>query len=305
MAITNFIPELWAAAVQLPFQKSLVFGQPSVANTKYEGMIRRQGDTVHITSITAPTIRSYTKGTELTVEELADANLTLNIDQGDYFAFRVHDIDEVQAAGDFEGPATLQAGHGLKDQVDSYIAGLFNLAVGSGGPATANRLGDVSVVDGTGTGKPGSGQTTAWNVLVDLANRLNKQSVPSDGRYAIIDPDFLSSLMHDPRFSRVDASGSSETLRNGIVGRAAGFDILVSNNTVKASSRSLVVAGIPDALTFANQLTQVEAMRSEGHFADLVRGLNVYGAKITRPDGVATANVEYVAGTGVDTVVTS
>lgn len=305
MAITNFIPKLWSAAVQVPFEKSLVFGQPTVANRKYEGMIRSQGDTVNITTISDPTIRAYDKTTDITVEDLTDGNLKLLIDQGDYFAFRVNDVDRVQAAGDFESPATQRAGFGLKDKVDLYIASLFNLTAANGGPHNDNRLGNVSVINGTGTGKPGAGQTTPWNVLVDLQNRLNKKSVPTDGRYAIIDPDFLSALEHDPRFSRVDASGSPETLRNGLVGRAAGFDILVSNNTVKAASRSLVVAGIPDALSFANQLTETEALRTEGRFADLVRGLNIYGAKITRPDGVATANCEYVAGTGVDTVVTT
>jgi hypothetical protein len=305
MAITNFIPELWAAAVQLPFEKALVFGQSTVANTKYEGVIKEQGDTVNITTISDPTIRTYDKNADITIEDLTDGQLKLLIDQGEYFAFRVNDVDRVQAAGDFQSPATQRAGFGLKDKVDQYIASLFNLAANAGGPITANRLGNVSVVNGTGTGKPGAGQTSAWSVLVDLQNRLNKNSVPTDGRYAIVDPDFLSALEHDPRFSAVDASGSSETLRNGLVTRAAGFDVLLSNNTVKAASRSLVVAGIPDALSFANQLVEVEAMRSQSRFADIVRGLNIYGAKITHPEGLATANVEYVPGTGVDTVVTT
>lgn len=303
MAITNFIPELWASAVQVPFERALVFGQPTVANTKYEGEIRNQGDTVHITQIADPTIKDYDKNKDIEVEDLADAELQLKIDQGDYFAFRVNDVDKVQAAGDFEGPATQRAGWGLKDKVDRYIASLFNLTAANGGPANANRLGDISVINGTGTGKPGDSQTTGYGALVELGNKLNKADAPFEGRYAIIDPDFLSALQHDPRFSRVDASGSSETLRNGMVGRAAGFDILLSNNTVKASNRSLVVAGIPDALSFANQLTEVEAMRSEKRFADLIRGLNIYGAKITHPEGIATANIEYVEGTGVDTVV--
>ena len=305
MAITNFVPELWAASVQLPFEKSLVFGQPTVANTKYEGSIKSQGDTVNITTISDPTIRAYDKTTDLTTEDVTDGQIKLVIDQGDYFSFRVNDVDKVQAAGDFEGPATQRAGFGLKDKVDTFIASLFALSAANGGPHADNRLGNVSIINGTGTGKPGAGQTSAYNVLVDLANRLNKKSVPTDGRYAIIDPDFLSALQYDPRFSRVDASGSSETLRNGIVGRASGFDILVSNNTVKASGRSLVVAGIPDALSFANQLTQVEALREQARFADIIRGLNIYGAKITHPEGLATANAEYVAGTGVDTVVTT
>lgn len=303
MAIENFIPKLWASAVQVPFERSLVFGQPTVANRKYEGEIRNQGDTVNITTIADPTINEYDKNQDLEIEDLDDDQLQLLIDQGEYFAFRVNDVDKVQAAGDFQSPATQRAGFGLKDKVDRYIASLYNLSASQGGPATANRLGNVSVINGTGTGRPGDSQTTGYNVLVDLGNRLNKNDAPTDGRYAIIDPDFLSVLQHDPRFSRVDASGSSETLRNGMVGRAAGFDILLSNNTVKASSRSLVVAGIPDALSFANQLTEVEALRSEKRFADIVRGLNIYGAKITHPDGLATANCEYVEGTGVDTVV--
>src|SRR5699024_4929559 len=298
MAITNFIPELWASAVQAPFEKALVFGQPSVSNTKYEGTIRNQGDTVNITTISDPTIKSYDKNEDIDVEDLADGQLQLVIDQGDYFAFRVNDINKVQAAGDFQGPATQRAGFGLKDKVDQFIASQFALSADNGGPQKDNRLGDVEVINGTGTGRPGDSQTTAYNVLVDLGNKLNKQSAPSDGRYVVIDPDFLSALQHDPRFSRVDASGTSETLRNGIVGRAAGFDILLSNNVVESSGKRLVVAGIPDALSFANQLTEVEALRSEKRFADIIRGLNIYGSKITHPEGLATANCEYVAAKG-------
>lgn len=293
MAITNFIPKLWASAVQVPFERSLVFGQPTVANRQYEGEIRNQGDTVNIASISDPTIKTYDKSKDLEIEDLSDAQLQLLIDQGDFFAFRVNDVDKVQAAGDFEGPATQRAGFGMKDAVDKYIASLFNQSVANGGPIQANRLGNVDVWNGIGSG-PTDSQATGYGVLVDLGKQLNKSDVPTDGRYAIIDPDFLAVLQFDPRFSRVDASGSSETLRNGIVGRAAGFDILLSNNTVKAADRSLVVAGIPEALSFANQLTQVEALRSESRFADIIRGLNVYGAKITHPDGLATANCEYV-----------
>lgn len=305
MAITNFIPKLWNSAIQLPYEKALVFGQPSVVNRNYEGTIRQQGDTVNITTIGDPTIKAYDKGADIEVEDLTDGTLKLVIDQGDYFAFRVNDVDAVQAAGDFRSPATQRAAYGLKDKVDTYIASLFNLSAANGGPIAANRLGDVSVINGTGTGKPGTGQTTAWNVLVGLQERLNKQNVPTDGRYAIVPPEFLSALLQDPRFTRVDASGTSDGLRNGIVGRAAGFDILMSNNVPTASSRSLITAGVPGALTFASQLTETEAMRSQGRFADIVRGLNIYGAKITRPEGLATANAEFVAGTGVDTVVTT
>ena len=287
MAITNFIPELWSAAVKMPFEKALVFGQPTVANRDYEGTIKQQGDTVNVTTISDPTIKTYDKGSDIEIEDVSDANIKLVIDQGDYFAFRVNDLDRVQAAGDFQSPATQRAGFGLKDEVDKFIASQFAKTAASGGPK--NALGAQKVINGVGGNTPGTGQLTAYDVLVKLANALNKESTPTDGRYVIIDPDFLAALQHDPRFSRVDASGTSETLRNGIVGRALGFDVLISNNTTDG----LAYAGIPGALSFANQLTEVEALREQKRFADVVRGLNVYGAKIFHPEGLATAKCTF------------
>ena len=287
MAITNFIPELWSAAVKMPYEKALVFGQPTVANRDYEGTIKQQGDTVNVTTISDPTIKTYDKGSDIEIEDVSDANIKLVIDRGDYFAFRVNDLDRVQAAGDFQSPATQRAGFGLKDKVDKFIASQFDKTAANGGPKSA--LGTLKVINGVGGNTPGTGQLTAYDVLVKLANALNKENTPTDGRYVIIDPDFLAALQHDPRFSRVDASGTSETLRNGIVGRALGFDVLISNNT----TGGLAYAGIPGALSFANQLTEVEALREQKRFADVVRGLNVYGAKIFHPEGLATAKCTF------------
>ena len=47
MAITNFIPEVWSAAILEALRAKLVF--PSLCNRDYEGDIREAGDTVHIT----------------------------------------------------------------------------------------------------------------------------------------------------------------------------------------------------------------------------------------------------------------
>ena len=84
MAIT-FIPEFWSDQVQVPFEANLVFGQPKVANRKYEGTIKEKGDTVHVSSIGDPTVSTYDKTTNLTVEDLTDAETAMTIDQGDYF----------------------------------------------------------------------------------------------------------------------------------------------------------------------------------------------------------------------------
>ena len=281
MAITNFIPELWSAAVQVPFERSLVYAQGSVVNRKYEGQVSQMGDTVHVTSIADPTIRTYDKTTDLTTEDLSDSGTSLEIDQGQYFSFRVNDVDRVQAAGDFQGPATQRAGYRLKDGLDTYVAGLYTEA------DAANQLGTIEVA------KDQSG--TAYDILVELSVKLTQADAPTDGRYVVVPPEFHGVLQRDDRFVRVDASGTDQTLRNGIVGRAAGFDILLSNNApAPAAGQRVVQAGIPDAISVAEQITQTEALRDQGRFADIVRGLHIFGAKVFEPAGVATAIVEVV-----------
>lgn len=308
MAITNFIPELWESAVQVPFEKALVYGQPSVSNRDYEGQIRQQGDTVHVTSIDSPTIRSYNKTTDLTIEDLTDSDSALVVDQGAYFAFRVNDVDAVQAAGDFRSPALNQAGIGIRDQTDQYLAGWFKndgtAAIDPGhatnkfGPIPANRLGTLTVYSNS-SGTPGVGQFLAFDVLVELGERLDEQSVPTVGRFAIVPPAFHSALLRDERFTRVDASGTSEGLRNGLVGRAVGFDVLVSNNNpTDGAGNKYVNAGVPSALSMAQQILSTEALRAQNRFADIVRGLSVYGAKVFRPEGLATARVDIVGTPG-------
>ena len=78
MSVANFIPEVWAAQLLSSLKKSLVFAGPGVCNRNYEGEIANMGDTVRITSITRPTVASYTtESTTITPETLTDANRTL------------------------------------------------------------------------------------------------------------------------------------------------------------------------------------------------------------------------------------
>ncbi|MFJ9558056.1 coat protein [Nocardiopsis sp. NPDC101807] len=260
-----------------------------MSNRRYEGQIREQGDTVHVTSIADPTVRPYDKNTDLTTEDLDDEQVSLTVDQGAYFSFRVNDVDRVQSAGDFQGPATQRAGHRLADGLDRYAAGLYT------GVDPANNL--TPATEGTVTPIDVSNPATAYDVLVALAVLLDKSDCPSIGRYVVISPDFHGKLQSDDRFARVDASGSDETLRNGIVGRAAGFDVLKSNNTPSpAAGQQVVQAGIPDSFSVAEQITQTEALRAQARFADIVRGLHVYGAKLFEPTGIAVATVTVPAG---------
>ena len=273
-AIT-FIPEIWVAAMLESLKKRLVFGQPTVSNRDYEGEIANQGDTVRIRSISRPTVSNYSKYGTLTYEQLTDAQRTLLIDQAKSFSFVVDDIDRAQApGGELEG-ALAEATYALADLTDQFLAGLYT------GVQAANNLGTVAV--------PTATPLVAYDsVLVPLKVKLDEANVPAENRFCVIPPWFHGRLLRDDRFVRVDASGNDQALRNGIVGRAAGFDMLVSNNAPFVTGDDYeVVAGYPGAISYAEQITEVETLRLQTTFGTGVRGLHLYGGKLVRPDGLA------------------
>ncbi|WP_405461662.1 P22 coat protein - protein 5 domain protein [Streptomyces sp. NBC_00101] len=283
MSIVNFKPELWSALTLHALRNSLVYAQPQLVNTNYQDEITSQGQSVHITTIGDPTIFDYASGDTINYEDVETAGTDLVIDQGKAFAFKLDDVDKAQALVNPMQEMSQNAAYGLRDKADAYVASLYT------GVAAANTLGS--------TGSPintYSSPTDAYNkVLVPLRTKLNRANVPSEGRYLVGSPEFIGSLLSDDRFIRADASGTTEGLRNGFVGRAAGFDILESNNTPNPTGDVQVVqAGYPGAITYAEQILETEALRLQSTIADAIRGLHVYGAKLLRPTGIAVAFID-------------
>jgi len=276
MAITNFIPEIWSAQLLSSLKKSLVFAGPGVVNSNYEGEIQQSGDTVRIVSISRPTVATYTKNsTTITPETLTDAQRSLLIDQSKYFAFEVDDIDMRQAkdGGALMSEAADEAAYALADVADLYVAGLYTAA------DTDNEIGTTSITTAA----------LALQYLVELKVKLDNKNVPTQGRYVIVPPWYHGLLLQNTAFTSAADAGTTDALRNGAMGRAFGFDVLVSNNVTNTVGDDwLVSAGYPGAITYAEQINKVEPYRPENAFSDALKGLHLYGAKLVRPSGIAT-----------------
>ncbi len=270
----NFIPQVWAAQILTSLKKNLVYAQLGVVNRNYEGEIKQKGDSVRIRSINRPTIATYTRNsTAITPENLTDAERTMLIDQSKYFAFEVDDIDAAQEANDSLTEATTEASYGLRDLADQLVAGLYS------GAASANAIGTVSVTTAA----------LAYTQIRKLKTKLDEANVPQEGRWVVVPPWYEGLLLEEDKFVRVDASGTSEGLRNGIIGRALGFNVMASNNAPLVTGDDYaVMAGHPSAISFAEQIVKVEKYRPESGFSDAVKGLHVYGAKLVRPTAIAT-----------------
>lgn len=278
MSLDTFIPEVWTKQLLSSLKKSLVIAAPGVVNRDYEGEIRDAGDTVHINSISRPTVAPYVKGsTTITPEQLTSAQRSLVVDQAQYFAFEVDDIDARQAAGNVMAEAMNEAAYALADVADQYVETLLRAGV-----AAANALGTVQV----------DGAADAYDLLlIPLKVKLDEANVPSEGRYCLIPPWVHGRLLGDDRFIRADATGQAAASINGMVGTAAGFSLRVSNNLpVVTGDDYSVIAGHPMACSYAEQINKTEAYRPEDSFSDAVKGLHLYGAKVTRPTAIATAS---------------
>ena len=270
MAVTGFIPKLWSARLLNALDKSHVFA--NVVNRDYEGEIKKMGDTVHINTIGAVTIGTYTQNTDFSSgpETLATTDQTLTIDQAKYFNFQVDDIDAAQAAGDIMDKAMTRAAYGLADASDKYIAGIL-----AGAADTSNLVSSSAVA------------LTSANVyenVVKMRTILDKANVPTAGRWLVIPPEMYALILLDDRFVKTGGEMAEGILRTGLVAQAAGFDIYLSNNCVSANVSDkltyTITGGVDSAATYAEQIVSTEAYRPEKRFADAVKGLHVYGAKV-------------------------
>ena len=269
MAFTNFIPEVWSARLLEHLDNVHVYS--ALLNRDYEGDIRAYGDTVHINQIGDIAINDYTGEDLAAPEELDSTMMELKIDQAKYFNFQVKDIDNAQSNPKVVDAAMQRASYNINDVIDNYLAGLLLAGVKSGSTITAQTLTSAN----------------AYDYPVDLGVLLNEHNVPMLGRWAVIPPWFHGLLLKDERFVGNGTGYNQAILQGGWVGDAAGFRIHLSNNVPESAGSYSVIAGTNAAGSFAEQLVELEAYRLEKNFSDGLKGLHVYGAKVTQPDGLA------------------
>lgn len=262
MAIDNFIPEIWSAAVETEFLAAQVV-IPTV-NGKYDGEATR-GNTVKITGAVTPTITDYSSSRTVTAEAMNDDGQDLAIDQEEAFAFIVDDIDRVQAAGTMED-WTASAGRALAESAEDYLLNKFlteswTLNVTGASPLTIDSYADAKAA------------------ALKVRTFLNNKKIPTSDRFLVVNPAFSEYLVDGLSESAL-ASAENE-LRNGQIARIWGFNVLESP-LLGDQSKPTCVGYHTASAAYVGQIAQTEALRHQTKFADIVRGLNVYGAKVTR-----------------------
>jgi len=337
----NFSPVIYSQKVQQAFRKSSV--AESITNNDYFGEIANFGDTVRIIKEPEITVRAYSRGTTVTPQDLDDEDFTLVVDQANYFAFKMDDIEEAHSHINFESMASDRAGYRLRDQYDQEVLGYLSgfkqsalstvadtandvvsgskavstagsnellssmtLKKGDFGNITTSSAGDHSIplaVRMPGATAAATATATPLQVVARMARLLNQQQVDTAGRWLVVDPVFMELLSdEDSRLLNNDTADKGGLVNGISIGNLHGFDVYVSSNlpavgTGSATSGSanqnsnfgVIVAGHSSAVATASQINKVESYRDPESFADIVRGMQMYGRKILRPEAIVTA----------------
>ena len=276
MSTSHFIPEVWAASILENFRNKAVL--TGLANRDYEGDLKA-GNTVHIPGIVDIQVKDYKTGVvakpggggtlprTTAPDEVSDTGIEIKVDQEKSFDFLVDDIDRAQSNKSFD-KYTESAGIGLVEDAEAFLTGLLSTQ----GTAT------------TGIANP-TDWASAYNVVLALRGKLTDAKVPQAGRVLLVNAKFENFLLSDgSKLTAFDKANTTDGLREAIIGRLLGFDVVVSpwmDNT-----KPMAIGLHKPSVAYVSQISEVESMRAENTFADRVRGLHVYGGKVLRPTAV-------------------
>ena len=172
MAVTTFIPQIWEARLLAKFHERSITDLITTAPTKVEG------NKVIFNKVSDVAINKYT-GT-VNFEDLTTPKVELSLDNKNYWAFKVDDVDAVHAAGELIDPHVEEAGYGLQEATDKFVL------------TEALKTSNTVVKGGT---------DKAYDLIVKANTALNKKKVPKAERFAVINSEVLEELNLDARFT--------------------------------------------------------------------------------------------------------
>lgn len=277
MAISNFIPNVWSENLLGALDKSYV--GVSHCNRAYEGDIRQVGSSVKICGVGAVTISDYTKDTDMDAPEtLSDELCTLAINQAKCFHFQIDDVDRAQAMPSLMDAALKNAADALANTADTYVFSLYESAgntITSASPSVENILG----------------------LLVDARTQLFASGVTNSDDIVIEVSPAVAALITKAKM--LNCTDNSAVFERGCIGSMNGCKIFVSNNIavddddVNHVKYHKCYVRSKRAIAFAEQLSQIDAYRPELRFADAMKGLHLFGAKVVYPEELVVLDLGF------------
>jgi hypothetical protein len=241
---------------------------------------------------------------DLALQRPAGSSVELTIDQGKYFAAILDDVIEKQSDINNMSIWADDASEQMKITVDTDVllfllgqANAANKGIAAGVISANINLGVTGTPVGTVGRNPTAGQVEIIDIILRIGQALDEQNIPETGRWIVL-PTWASFQLKRSELREVFVSGDQVSiLRNGKFGQVDRFTIYASNLLPSgvaaglAAGEWVIYGGHAHGLTFASQLTNVETIRSERTFGEILRGLQVYGRQVLDSKAICQAIV--------------
>ena len=255
MAVTNFIQQIWSKRIQDNLELKCKLVDNCLRD--YEGDVKH-ASSVKILGVGEPTIGAYDSAKDITIEEMSDNGQVLTIDQANYFAFYVDDVNQAQSVPGLKEKYQEKAVHGLAVARDTYVANLIK------GVTTNVTTADEKTEAGV------------KKAIDDAIVALRERNFDEEGVIEI-----TPAIYNLFKNYLIDISTNNpELIRKGHVGMYDDFTVIMCNNMAKDTTHTYCDVRGKKAIAFAGQINEVEALRAEKRFKDIVRGLDTFGAKV-------------------------
>jgi len=284
---SGFIPEVWSAKLAKKYYKRTVL--TAITNTDYEGEIKKQGDKVIIRTVADVTIFEHQKGMTLPKQRPESPDIEMDINKGYGWNILLDDVDKVQSDIELLNKFTDDAAKQLNITVDTALLGSIYA------DADSNNCGTTAGLDTNGYNLGASGapiQITSTNVIdyiVACGGVLDEQNVPDENRWMVI-PSWMAVLLKSSDLKDASMTNDAKSvIRTGLLGMIDRFVLYQSNSIASVTDSTgfksyYVMFGSKDAISYANQFTKTESLRSSESFDTIVRGLMVCGWKAIKPE---------------------
>lgn len=253
--------------------------------------IQGLGSKVIFNTIPSVNIKDYAKGDVVNFENLESPSVELDINKAKMFAFKMDKIDIKQFTTDMMSELAKDAAEQMKISIDTDALGTIFADAAAANKGLTAGLKSLSVNLGTTGSSVALTKVNILDMLVDMAVVADEQSWPEDGRWIVMPPTFTG-LIKKSDLKDASLSGDPKSiLRNGKVGEIDRWHIYNSNLLTGVSDTGNtsynIMFGHKSAGVFASQLTETEYFdKLETTFGKGMKGLNVYGYKITKPSSL-------------------
>ena len=276
MAIRNFIPTVWSEHLLSALNQEYV--GVANCNREYEGEIQGKGSSVKICGLNPITIGEYVKNTDIgDPQELNDYASELIIDQAKFFNFQIDDVDRVQASPKLMELALKSAAQAIAKDTDQFIYQLHK-----SGSVNTETFTDVPI-------------DQLFKTILFAKEKLVEAGVTNDADLVLEVSPYMATMLLRSKMDTV--MPNSEVFENGCIGSIAGIKVFVSNNIEAGSDGQYYTSHCylrsKRAVAFAEQFSEIVAYRPEKRFAEAVKGLHLYGAKIVYPQEFYCLQFQY------------